>query len=396
MCCEDWDTDCEPEYPCEAVINHCATCPNPWDITCESDSSDDRDDDAKVDTLANCLPCESAGCQMHVRECKCEATTRYDQTIKDIRDALDSNFDEIDPRNSENIRRYQQDIINQCNKRHAPIDDSGTVRDDYSEVCAVNEEQLTPQDDDDSLAIEIFLEEISEDIDLTRTVSGQQLDIPGWLHPNTTVDKESSDTHGVVQTARPTTTRANQSRGANGSLGSPKANLDHTQENGRRDMPQDDGLKDKQEDLACAIDAGDKQSDGGDFAEANAPGRSGSTPSVKSAKDKVTPQNPAQMDEGRSEIPQPNRYDRVIIEWCCGRDSMLGKTSKRSGGCKVVRLTIDDDLRALEGLRKAIRVVQNCPRGWTLLWISMPCAGGSLWQTLNVAMAEDLGKIEGR
>jgi hypothetical protein len=136
------------------------------------------------------------------------------------------------------------------------------------------------------------------------------------------VGEGSSDMQGVVQSTRPSITRTNQSRGANDSLDCPIANLDHMLENGRRDMPQDDGLNDKQENLACAIDPGDKQSDGGDFAEATAPGRPGSIPSVKGAQDKGTPQNPAQMNEGRSKIPQLNHYDRVIIEWCCGHDSM--------------------------------------------------------------------------
>jgi hypothetical protein len=75
---------------------------------------------------------------------------------------------------------------------------------------------------------------------------------------------------------------------------------------------------------------------------------------------------------------------------------MLGKPSTRSDGCKVVRLTIGDDLRTLEGLQQAIRIVQDCPRGRTLLWSSMPCAGGSPWRTLNVALGEGLEKIEGR
>jgi hypothetical protein len=75
---------------------------------------------------------------------------------------------------------------------------------------------------------------------------------------------------------------------------------------------------------------------------------------------------------------------------------MLGKPSTRSDGCKVVRLTIDDDLGTLEGLQKEIRIVQDCPRGRTLLWSSTPCAGGSPWQTLNVALGKGLEKIEGR
>jgi hypothetical protein len=100
VCCEDWDTDYDPEYPCEAVINHCATCANPWDITCESDSFDDEDDDAKVGAPVNCQSCEPADRQMYVRGCKCEGTTCYDRAIADIRDASYANLDEIEARNA--------------------------------------------------------------------------------------------------------------------------------------------------------------------------------------------------------------------------------------------------------------------------------------------------------
>jgi hypothetical protein len=65
---------------------------------------------------------------------------------------------------SENIQHYPPAIIDQYNTRHAPIDDSKTVEDDYSEVCVVKEEQQPFQDDDDSLAIEIFLKAISKDV----------------------------------------------------------------------------------------------------------------------------------------------------------------------------------------------------------------------------------------
>jgi hypothetical protein len=243
MCCEDWGTDYEPEYPCEAVMNHCATCTNPWDITCESDSFDDEDDDAKVGAPVNCLSCEPADRRMYARGRKCKDTTCYDRATEDIRDASDTNLDEIEPRNAANIRRYLPEIMDEYNGRQASIDDSSIVRRDHSEVCAGNEEQQMPQEDEASLAISIFPNKISEDIDLTHTVSRHQLGIPGWLYPNATMDKGSSDVRDVVQTTRPATTRANQSR-ENGSLGCSTANLDHMQENGRRDSPQDNRAND--------------------------------------------------------------------------------------------------------------------------------------------------------
>jgi hypothetical protein len=164
------------------------------------------------------------------------------------------------------------------------------------------------------------------------------------------------------------------------------------QENGRRDSPQDDRVNDKKDDLACAMDVKNVKEydvDGDRIPFYWPPFRKG-PPNI------FLPHKPAQMEGGRRKVSPPDHYDRVTIEWCCGRNSMLGKSSKHSSGGKVVRLTIDDDLRTSEGLQKAIRVLQDCPRGRTLLWSSMPCAGGSPWQTLNAATGEGLGKIEGR
>jgi hypothetical protein len=316
MCCEDWDTDYEPEYPRKAVINHCATCANPWDITCESDSFDDEDDDARVGARVNCLSCDPADRQMYVRGRKCKDTTCYDRAIEGAQDTSDINLDEIEPRNAGNIRRHPQEIVDGCNGRQASIDHSGIVRRDHSEVCAFNEEQLMHQDDEDSLAISIFLNEISEDIDLTRTVSRHQLGIPGWLYLNTTMDKESSDVGDVVQIARPATTRTNQSR-ENGSLGCSTANLDHMQENGRRDSPQDDRVNDKKGDVACAMDVknGKEYDVDGDRIPFYWPPFRKGPPTI------FLPRKPAQMEGGRRKVSPPDHYDQVIIEWCCGHNS---------------------------------------------------------------------------
>jgi hypothetical protein len=87
-------------------------------------------------------------------------------------------------------------------------------------------------------------------------------------------------------------------------------------------------------------------------------------------------------------------YDRVLIEWCCGPHSLLGQPSAYSNGCKVVRLTIDDDFRTTQGLASALRMIRKRPKGRTLLWSAMPCAGGSPWQTLNIQRGVGLGKID--
>ena len=63
--------------------------------------------------------------------------------------------------------------------------------------------------------------------------------------------------------------------------------------------------------------------------------------------------------------------DRVIAEYCAGKDSKIGKLAPAD--CKVIRLTEEDDLTTEAGLEKALQAVRlpNC-----LLWISMPCTGG--------------------
>jgi hypothetical protein len=87
-------------------------------------------------------------------------------------------------------------------------------------------------------------------------------------------------------------------------------------------------------------------------------------------------------------------FDRVIVEWCCGHDSLLGRTSQYSQGCKVIRLTLDDDLRTLDGLHKALGIAKQCPQDRTLLWSAMPCAGGSPLQRLNKAQGIGAEKLD--
>ena len=70
--------------------------------------------------------------------------------------------------------------------------------------------------------------------------------------------------------------------------------------------------------------------------------------------------------------------DRVIAEYCTGKNSKIGKQAPPD--CKVIRLTEDDDMTTPEGLEKALKAVRvkNC-----LLWVSLPCTGGSSWQRIN-------------
>jgi hypothetical protein len=43
---------------------------------------------------------------------------------------------------------------------------------------------------------------------------------------------------------------------------------------------------------------------------------------------------------------------------------------------------------------KALKIIKACPKGRTLLWSAMPCAGGSPWHKLHKAQGKGLEKIE--
>jgi hypothetical protein len=95
-------------------------------------------------------------------------------------------------------------------------------------------------------------------------------------------------------------------------------------------------------------------------------------------------------------MAQTHEFDQVIIEWCCGHDSRLGRPSRYSQGCRVARLTIDDDFRTLDGLHKALEIAKRCPPDRTLLWSAMPCAGGSPLQRVNRARGVGIEKLNAR
>jgi hypothetical protein len=71
---------------------------------------------------------------------------------------------------------------------------------------------------------------------------------------------------------------------------------------------------------------------------------------------------------------------RRLVDFCCNRNSVLGSDIPGAEDCEVVRLTIDDDVTTVKGLRKAMTAVR---KPGTLLWSSQPCTGGSPWQRLN-------------
>ena len=79
---------------------------------------------------------------------------------------------------------------------------------------------------------------------------------------------------------------------------------------------------------------------------------------------------------------------RLIIELCTSENSRIGQRTVYSKGCKVVRITVDDDLTTDIGLNKALEAARAFVGPNILVWISIPCTGGSPWQRINVFKSE--------
>ena len=81
--------------------------------------------------------------------------------------------------------------------------------------------------------------------------------------------------------------------------------------------------------------------------------------------------------------------DRVMIEFCCGQDSNLGKPTKASQGCKVIRAheRVDANSKSCDDMiwGELKSVVKDNPRAKVLVYAALTCTGGSSWQYVNEA-----------
>ena len=78
------------------------------------------------------------------------------------------------------------------------------------------------------------------------------------------------------------------------------------------------------------------------------------------------------------------RPQRIIIELCCGHDSLLGSSKgPHSDGCLVIRITESDDFNSEYAINKILAVLRYFSGVPTLIWIAFPCTGGS---TYNVGI----------
>ena len=74
-------------------------------------------------------------------------------------------------------------------------------------------------------------------------------------------------------------------------------------------------------------------------------------------------------------------YNRVLVEACCNKDSLLSQQTPSSNDCLVIGITEDDDFASEYGKQLAKRfLIGKC----CALWFSAPCTGGSPWQHINI------------
>ena len=109
------------------------------------------------------------------------------------------------------------------------------------------------------------------------------------------------------------------------------------------------------------------------------------------------PACPANVDDqgGRD---GSNSFQRMLIEFCCSSDSKLCTPRQASKGCRLIRVTENED-GTTQGCRKWLaQEVQSFresnPEGEILLYASLPCVGGSPWGYINSLTDKGAERIE--
>ena len=82
----------------------------------------------------------------------------------------------------------------------------------------------------------------------------------------------------------------------------------------------------------------------------------------------------------------PEVCNRVMIEFCCGDDSLMGSAAASGPECHVIRVTRRNDVTTKPGsafVDKALALAQNTVGKNVLVWASIPCTGGTSWTHIN-------------
>jgi hypothetical protein len=94
-------------------------------------------------------------------------------------------------------------------------------------------------------------------------------------------------------------------------------------------------------------------------------------------------------------INKGNTSCRHIIEWCCSEDSYIGsrKYNNEATNCVTTRITAEIDGTSAEGLLYAKKRYNKLKAVPTTIFASMPCTGGTQWNTVNKNNSDGQEKI---
>lgn len=88
----------------------------------------------------------------------------------------------------------------------------------------------------------------------------------------------------------------------------------------------------------------------------------------------------ADCSKGLGASPKPNR---LIVEVCRHPKSKLGQPREESEGCHILQVTERSDLLDASVCREIANQVNEFD-GYVLIWVSIPCAGGTSWSFVNM------------
>jgi hypothetical protein len=97
-------------------------------------------------------------------------------------------------------------------------------------------------------------------------------------------------------------------------------------------------------------------------------------------------------------LEESTSFQRLLIEFCCSHDSKLCTPREASKGCRLIRVTENED-GTTKGCRNWLaQEIQSFresnPQGEVLLYASLPCVGGSPWGYINAMTDTGAERIE--